>query len=49
LDAHLFDILARLAPTRYLDIIDRFQAPINKARRAGRVAASDSDVEAVNP
>jgi NADP-dependent 3-hydroxy acid dehydrogenase YdfG len=42
LDAHLFDILARLAPTRYLDIIERFQAPIDWARRAGTVAASDS-------
>jgi NADP-dependent 3-hydroxy acid dehydrogenase YdfG len=36
LDAHLFDILTRLAPTRYMDAIDRFQAPINRARRAGR-------------
>ncbi|MET0475161.1 MAG: SDR family NAD(P)-dependent oxidoreductase [Mycobacterium sp.] len=39
LDAHLFDILTRLAPTRYLDVIDRFQAPINRARRAGTVSA----------
>lgn len=40
LDAHLFDILTRLAPTHYMDVIDRFQAPINRARRAGTVTVS---------
>jgi NAD(P)-dependent dehydrogenase (short-subunit alcohol dehydrogenase family) len=41
LDAHLFDALTRLAPTRYLDVIERFQAPINRVRRARTFAASD--------
>jgi NADP-dependent 3-hydroxy acid dehydrogenase YdfG len=40
LDAHLFDILTRLAPTRYMDVIHRFQAPINRARRTGTVTVS---------
>ncbi len=41
LDAHLFDILTRLTPTHYMDVMNRFQAPINRARRAGTVPASD--------
>jgi NAD(P)-dependent dehydrogenase (short-subunit alcohol dehydrogenase family) len=41
LDAHLFDILTRIAPTNYLEIIERFQSPINKARRAGTVGATN--------
>jgi NAD(P)-dependent dehydrogenase (short-subunit alcohol dehydrogenase family) len=58
LDAHLFDALTRLAPTRYLDVIERFQAPINRVRRARTVAASggwesdlviDAGAGAVNP
>jgi NAD(P)-dependent dehydrogenase (short-subunit alcohol dehydrogenase family) len=41
LDAHLFDILTRIAPSNYLEIIERFQSPINKARRAGTVGAGN--------
>ena len=39
-DAHILDILTRLTPTRYLDVIDKFQALINRARRARAVAVS---------
>lgn len=35
MDARLFDLLARVTPTHYMDVINRFQAPINKARQAG--------------
>jgi NAD(P)-dependent dehydrogenase (short-subunit alcohol dehydrogenase family) len=41
LDAHLFDILTRIAPSHYLEVIERFQSPINKARRAGTVGATN--------
>jgi len=34
MDAKMLDLLTRIAPTRYMDIMLRFQAPINKARRA---------------
>jgi NAD(P)-dependent dehydrogenase (short-subunit alcohol dehydrogenase family) len=39
-DAHILDILTRLTPTHYLDVIDKFQALINRARRARAVAVS---------
>jgi NADP-dependent 3-hydroxy acid dehydrogenase YdfG len=39
-DAHILDILTRLTPTHYLDVIDKFQALINSARRARAVAVS---------
>ena len=35
MDAKMLDLLTRIAPTRYMDIMLRFQAPINKARQAG--------------
>lgn len=35
MDARLFDLLSRITPTHYMDVINRFQAPINKARQAG--------------
>ena len=37
-DAHLFDILTRLAPTHYYDVLNRFQSGI-RARRAAAVNA----------
>ena len=40
-DAHVFDILTRLAPTHYLDVIGRFQGLINRARRARAITVSD--------
>jgi len=39
-DAHILDILTRVTPTHYLDVIDKFQALINRARRARAVAVS---------
>jgi len=39
-DAHILDILTRLTPTHYLDVIDKFQALINRTRRARAVAVS---------
>jgi hypothetical protein len=39
-DAHAFDILTRLAPTHYLDVIGRFQGLINRARRARAITVS---------
>ncbi len=36
-DAHLFDLLTRIAPTRYMEVMDRFQGLINGARRARAV------------
>lgn len=35
MDARLFDLLSRITPSHYMDVINRFQAPINKARQAG--------------
>jgi NADP-dependent 3-hydroxy acid dehydrogenase YdfG len=39
-DAYFFDILTRLTPTHYLDVIERFQVPINRVRRARCVTGS---------
>jgi len=39
-DAHILDILTRVTPTHYLDVIDKFQALINRTRRARAVAVS---------
>lgn len=33
-DARLLDLLSRITPTRYLEVMEFFQSPINKARRA---------------
>ena len=32
-DARLLDLLSRITPTRYIEVMERFQSPINKARR----------------
>jgi hypothetical protein len=37
-DAYVFDILTRLAPTHYYDVLDRLQSRI-RARRASAVGA----------
>lgn len=42
LDAHFLDILSRIAPTRYLDVVGMFQAPINRVRRAGNATVSSA-------
>ena len=39
-DAILFDLLTRVAPTRYMDVMDRFQGVINGARRARAVTVN---------
>jgi len=39
-DAYLFDLLTRLAPTRYMEVMDRFEGLINGARRARAVKVS---------
>jgi NADP-dependent 3-hydroxy acid dehydrogenase YdfG len=36
-DAHFFDILTRIAPTRYMDVMEKFQGLINATRRAKSV------------
>jgi NADP-dependent 3-hydroxy acid dehydrogenase YdfG len=41
-DAHLFDLLTRLAPTRYMEVMDRFEGLINGARRARAVKVGAS-------
>ncbi|KUH75757.1 acetoin dehydrogenase [Mycolicibacterium novocastrense] len=33
-DAHLFDLLTRITPTHYMDVMYRFQGIVDKARRA---------------
>ena len=33
-DARLLDLLSRITPTRYIEVMEKFQAPINKARQA---------------
>ncbi len=39
-DALLFDLLTRVAPTRYMDVMERFQGVINGARRARAVSVN---------
>ncbi len=39
MDARLFDLLSRITPSHYMDVMNAFQAPINKARRAGAAAS----------
>jgi NAD(P)-dependent dehydrogenase (short-subunit alcohol dehydrogenase family) len=39
-DAHVLDILTRVTPSRYMDVLRAFQAPIDRARRAGTAAAA---------